>query len=265
MNNATPKILYPELSYAIIGAAMDVHNELGPGWDEDAYHLAMLHALKGRGLQPESKLRGSLMHKGIVADRFELDVLVENKIVLELKHIVGDFAPSHRCQLINYLKFWRKDIGILINFGLDRLKYERVPYTPVDGTIHYEATLNKRMEAGASFDLVFSILDTILNTHGLGYGTKTYNGLFVAECRFLGIRYEPPRATLSYREHSLGEKQLDAFLINQDILVVISALNGGSSAIDLARLLSYMNQMKIKNGVLANFGKTFLTIRPLIL
>lgn len=265
MNDTVPDILHPELSYAIIGAAMDVHNELGPGWDEEACHLAMLHALKERGLRAESKLRGSLMHQEIVADRFELDILVENQIVLELKHIVGDFAPSHRCQLINYLKFWRKDLGILINFGLDRLKYERVPYTPVGGTIQYEDPQNKLMAAGESFDLVFSILGKILKTHGLGYGTKTYNGLFVAECRFQAIRYEPPFITLNYKEHPLGEKQVDAFLINQEVLVVVTALNGRSSAVDLARLLAYMNQMEIRNGVLANFGKTTLTIRPLIL
>ena len=265
MNNVTPKVLHPELSYAVIGAAMDVHNELGPGWDEEAYHLAMLHALKGRGLRAESKLRGSLMHQGIVADRFELDILVENKLVLELKHIVADFAPPHRCQLINYLKFWEKDLGILINFGLDRLKYERVPYTPVDGRVQHEDPLNKRVEAGASFDLVFSVLDRILNAHGLGYATKTYHGLFIAECRFRSIRCEPPLIRLNYKEHSLGEKQLDAFLINQDILVVISALTDSFSAIDFARLHSYMKQIKIQNGVLANFGKTALTIRPLVL
>ncbi len=265
MNDAGKNILHPELSYAIIGAAMDVHNELGPGWDEEAYHRAMLHALKGRGVRAESKLRGALMHQGIVADRFELDILVENQIVLELKHLVGSFAPSHRCQLINYLKFWGKDLGILINFGLDRLKYERIPYSPVDGTIQHEDPKNKLTEGHESFDLVFSILGAILKTQGLGYGTKTYHGLFVAECRFQAIGYETPFVALNYREHPLGEKQVDAFLVNHEALVLVTALNDRSSAVDLARLLAYMKQMGIKNGILANFGKTTLTIRPLIL
>jgi hypothetical protein len=60
MNNSMTKILHQKISYEIIGAAMNVHSELGPGWDEEIYHQALLQALNQRGIKAESKLRGIL-------------------------------------------------------------------------------------------------------------------------------------------------------------------------------------------------------------
>jgi len=163
------KLLYPKLSYEITGAAMDVHNKLGPGWDEEAYHLALLTALRNRGLCAESKTRGVLKNNDLVADTFELDFLVEDKVILELKHLPGRFDPAHYIQLINYLKFWNKDLGILINFGLDRLHYERLPFSPRTGKLKCTGLARR-----ANIEEIFS---TILDRHGLGYGTNVYKKL----------------------------------------------------------------------------------------
>ena len=126
-----PDLLHPELSHSIIGAAFDVHNELGPGWDEWDYHRAMLEALRTKGLQVDSHLRKQLIHRDEPIDQFELDILVENKIVLELKHIRTDFSDQHYTQIINYLKCWKKDLGIMINFGRSELTLRGVtPHLP---------------------------------------------------------------------------------------------------------------------------------------
>ncbi|MBT8045975.1 MAG: GxxExxY protein, partial [Pontiella sp.] len=135
MDDGTPHLIHADLTREIIGAGMDVHNALGPGWDEMDYHLAMLEALAKRGVQAESHLRGNLMHRGEHVDRFELDIIVEDTVVLELKHIQSNFAPEHYAQLINYLKFWKKDLGMLINFGLEQLRFKRIPYTPRSGEV----------------------------------------------------------------------------------------------------------------------------------
>ncbi len=65
-------VIYPELSYKIMGAAMDVHNQLGPGWDEDAYHSALVHALRKSGLKAESKLRGVLIYLMVLSRTLDL-------------------------------------------------------------------------------------------------------------------------------------------------------------------------------------------------
>ncbi len=262
--NEQPEILHPRLSYAIIGAAMNVHSELGPGWDEEIYHKALLHALHAQGIKAESKLRGVLKNHDLIADEFELDILVEDSIILELKHVIKPFAPAHYCQLINYLKFWGKDLGILINFGLERLEYKRVPFSPVSGTMTHNELWNMFQEENSkTARQINSVLSSVFNDYGLGYSTKTYNGLFTTECKFQKTEYNIPFVNLNYMGSPLGEKPISAFCINHDALVLISALNDQSSAIDLSRLFSYMRQTKINTGILANFGRTTLNIRRL--
>ncbi len=247
-----------------MGAAMSVHSELGPGWGEEIYHLALLHALHIQGIKAESKLRGVLKNHDLIADEYELDILVENTIILELKHIIKPFAPTHYCQLINYLKFWGKSLGILINFGLERLEYKRVPFSSTVGTIaHNEMWKTFQAKSSKTARQVNSILNSVFNDYGLGYSTKTYNGLFTTECKFQKTECDTPSVNLSYKNCSLGEKRVDAFYINTEALVLITALHDKSSAIDLTRLLSYMRQTKIKTGVLSNFGKTTLHIQLL--
>jgi GxxExxY protein len=259
-------ILHQKLSYEIIGAAMDVHNELGPGWDEEIYHRALLHALNNRGIKAESKLRGIFENHDRVADEFELDILVEDTIILELKHIRKPFAPAHYCQLINYLKFWKKDLGILINFGLERLEYQRIPFSPAEGIIVTNDPWKTYLsDNNQCIHQINSVLTTIFNNHGLGYGTETYKGLFTSECHSQEIQYRKPVVNLQYQGISLGEKEVDAFLIEQKALVLVTALDEKSSVIDLTRLLSYMRQTNTDIGVLSNFGKKELNIRLLTL
>lgn len=264
--NTDPSVLYPELSYAITGAAMKVHRELGPGWDEEAYHVALLHALSSQGMKAESKLRGILKNHGLIADEFELDILVEDTIVLELKHLLQPFAPAHYLQLINYLKFWNKNLGLLINFGLERLQYKRVPFTSVTGVInHIGSWDNFRAEnftLAGQIDLLFS---SIITSHGLGYSAGTYKGLFATECAFRQIQCHSPVVHLQYDKIPLGEKPVDAFNIDSRILTSITALSERSSASNLTRLFSYMRQTGIGTGILANFGKTALELRLLSL
>jgi GxxExxY protein len=253
--------IHAELSYAIIGAAMEVHSKLGPGWDEEAYHDALLHALSRKGMKVESKLRGILKNHNLIADEFELDILVEDTIILELKHILKPFAPAHHFQLINYLKFWNKNLGILINFGLERLQYKRIPFTPVPGVINRDAswdTLNSN--TARQMDLIFN---SIFSTHGLGYGAQTYMGLFQTECEYQNIPFNIPSVTLQYEGACLGEKQIGAFCLDSNILISITALNEQSSAADMTRLLSYLRQTGLHTGLLANFGRTSLDLRLL--
>lgn len=260
------KILHPRLSYDLMGAAMSVHSELGPGWDEEVYHCALLHALHKRGIKAESKLRGTLKNHEQVADEFELDILVENTIILELKHIRKAFAPAHYCQLINYLKFWKKDLGILINFGLERLEYKRVPFTSAQGAVCsndlWKSGLSENNQCIERMNAAFI---AILENHGLGYGTKSYEGLFVTECQSRKIQFSRPVVNLTYQGLAMGEKVADAWLVEHQVLVVVTALAERSSAIDMSRLFSYMRQMQMNVGVLANFGKNKLNIRLLTL
>lgn len=108
------------------------------------------------------------------------------------------------------------------------------------------------------------MFEYILDQHGLGYGVDTNRRLFQAECRYRSIRCEHPMAQLSYHGHDLGARPAKTMLLHDQLMVSVAAHPETTSATDMARLRSYMKRLDIKHGVLANFGKTSLVLRAVI-
>ena len=119
------EILYKELSYAIVGAAMEVHRILGPGFLEAVYQAALAHELTLRGIPFEEHKRLPVYYKGVLVGDYEADFVVEDKIILELK-AVSTFHPKHEAQAHNYLAATGLRLAILLNFGAESLQHERV-------------------------------------------------------------------------------------------------------------------------------------------
>lgn len=256
------KLLHEETTRLVIGAGMDVFNSVGPGWDEWDYHRAMLKALADRGLKAESHLRGSLMHRDECVDRFELDIMVEDKVILELKHIREGFAPEHYVQLIGYLKFWKKDLGLLMNFGGDRLYFKRVPYTPRKGEMEMAGKWSDlRRQYPELLNAFKAACAHIFAEHGLGYSRSTSEKLLMCELKHLGLKIEAPVVDLVYGELKLGERLADSFVIDSCLVAKATALPENTSSIDLTRLQSCMRQFGVPYGLLANFGRSALLLR----
>ena len=119
-----------ELIKKVIGASYKVHNTLGAGFLESVYEKALMIELKKNGLEAKRQNRMSVIYDGVVIGDFFADILVESKLIIELK-TVEKFSKSHDRQLINYLVATGYDDGLLINFGESveiRRKYRR--YTP---------------------------------------------------------------------------------------------------------------------------------------
>lgn len=256
------KLLHEGITRLVIGAGMDVFNSVGSGWDEWDYHRAMLKALADRGLKAESHLRGSLMHRGECVDRFELDIMVEDKVILELKHIRGSFASEHYVQLISYLKFWKKDLGMLMNFGGDRLYFKRIPYTPRQGELEVAGKWSDlRQKYPELLNAVKVACSQVLTAHGLGYGRRSFEKLLMCELKYLGMGIQNPLVDLSFRGLKLGERYAEPFVVDSFLVVKVSALLENTSSIDLARLQSCMVQVDVSCGMLVNFGKSTLLLR----
>lgn len=119
--------IYMDESYAIVGAAMEVQNELGLGFSELVYHEALMRELDLRGIPYESEKQISVMYKGHILERtFKADLVCYGKIIIELKS-VDVLVSGHTAQLLNYLKATGMQLGILINFGKKPLGYKIVP------------------------------------------------------------------------------------------------------------------------------------------
>ena len=113
----TTKSYLNDLSYKIIGCAIEVHKHLGPGLLESVYHECMKKELFLKSINYNSQLTVPINYKGLLIDAdYRLDFLVEDKIVVELKAMDG-ILPVHEAQLLTYMKLLQKPKGILLNFN----------------------------------------------------------------------------------------------------------------------------------------------------
>lgn len=111
-----------ELTGKIIGCAIDVHKILGPGLLESAYEECLCFELEKNNISFERQKPVPVVYKTIKLDAgYRIDVLVENKVLVELKSI-DVLAPIHTAQILTYLKFSEIKIGLLINFNVTKLK-----------------------------------------------------------------------------------------------------------------------------------------------
>ena len=125
MATNSTNIIYRDLSYQIMGAIFEVHKELGPGFLESVYEKALLLELKNRGMKVDVEKVFDLTYKGEKVGTHRLDLIVEDKIVVELK-TVERFAPHHSAQLLSYLKASGHKLGILVNFSRAKVESRRV-------------------------------------------------------------------------------------------------------------------------------------------
>ena len=110
-----------DLSREIIGAAIEVHQELGPGLLESSYERALEHELGLRGIECRCQLLLPLTYKDLeLQDAYRIDLLVEESIIVELK-TVDALKPIHEAQLLTYLRHSGKTVGLLINFHTELL------------------------------------------------------------------------------------------------------------------------------------------------
>ncbi|MCS6911364.1 MAG: GxxExxY protein [Anaerolineales bacterium] len=119
------EILFKELSYAIIGAAMAVHSELGPGYLEKVYSNALAHEFSLRNIHFETGVSLPVTYRGVIVGNYEADFIVEGQIVVETK-VASSFHPRHEAQALNYLAATNLRLAILLNFGAEKLQYKRI-------------------------------------------------------------------------------------------------------------------------------------------
>ncbi|OGE10042.1 hypothetical protein A2470_00275 [Candidatus Curtissbacteria bacterium RIFOXYC2_FULL_41_11] len=119
------KVIYPELSYKIVGILYNVHTELGGKYQEKYYQRAVEKALLSEKIPFEKELMVDLSFKGEKIGKYFLDFLIEGKIILELK-ATPFFHPDDFHQVLAYLKAISLKLGILANFRGRKLVYKRI-------------------------------------------------------------------------------------------------------------------------------------------
>ena len=115
-------LAHEELTGRIIGAAIEVHRELGPGLLESTYQNCLCHELSLQGIEFQQQVELPLSYKGMQLDcGYRIDILVEELVIVELK-AVTELLPVHDAQLLTYMKLCSYWVGLLINFNVPVLK-----------------------------------------------------------------------------------------------------------------------------------------------
>ena len=119
------KLLYKDLTYSIIGAAMEVHKNLGHGFLEYVYEEALCYELRLRKISFERQKKLDIYYKTyLIPEKYKADLFVNQKVIVEEKATSG-LSEIDEAQLLNYLKATKVRIGLLINFGTPQLEYKR--------------------------------------------------------------------------------------------------------------------------------------------
>ena len=113
-----------DLTGTVIGCAIDVHRELGPGYLEKVYENSLALALRQAGVSVKQQVPIPARFHGTVVGDFIADLIVNGVLIVELK-AVARLATIHEIQLVSYLKATGHDVGLLMNFGSPRLQFKR--------------------------------------------------------------------------------------------------------------------------------------------
>lgn len=119
------EIIHKDISYAIVGAAMEVHKILGPGFLESVYESALAYEFDLRGIPYERQKRLSVSYKDKFIGDYIADMIVNDQIILELK-AVSAIIPAHEAQAHHYLTATGLKLAILLNFGAESLQQKRI-------------------------------------------------------------------------------------------------------------------------------------------
>ena len=120
-NRCEPPAELDQLAHLVIGAAIEVHRELGPGLPEEAYEGALAVEFKARGISFERQKLVEIFYKGVKVGRGRVDLFVEDKLIVEIKS-VDALASMHRLQVVSYMRILSQQLALLINFNVPQLK-----------------------------------------------------------------------------------------------------------------------------------------------
>jgi len=166
------ELIYKDLTESLRRCIYDVHNKLGVGYDEEAYHQGLIRRFDEDKIPLVSKERKWLLHRNLPVSCVELDFLLFDKIVLLLKCIQSDFIQPNYLQMLSELKLWQKHLGLMVNVGLPKVNIKRIPFTEKDRKFLEDYSYVKDRMTEPERQILLRLREAVLfvyECHGLGY------------------------------------------------------------------------------------------------
>lgn len=248
------------------GLVFQARNGLNSGWSEETYHQVMVHLLKENEIPIVSKPRRIMWHRGVEVHQFEPDIVVWDKIILELKVLPyrKEFAGEQIGQLINYLKFWQMDLGLLINFGPPQVAIKRVLWDEPELSIS-EKYDDIQSHLGEEDRIILRQIRhhilTIGQEYGLGYPETIYRKLIEIETAYHGLDcVGDVEITPVWAGCELPRNAIQHLQVGGKYLVCIRAFAERPSSYDFIATKNYLKLLGLEFGFVVNFGRKELQI-----
>ncbi|GIK57457.1 MAG: GxxExxY protein [Chloroflexi bacterium] len=260
--------LYEKEMEQIIGLIFKVRNEMGAGWSEEIYHQALLYLAQKNGIPAQSKPHRSLIHRGVEIYTFEPDMIIWDKIILELKVLLNhkgkEFPPINQAQLLQYLNFYKKELGVLINFAHPKVGIKRMLFEPpaFDIDEDYERMLPHVTESDKQIlREVQRHVKMIAAHYGLGYSETLYRKLIPVELAYQKIPcISDVTVPAVWEDQMLGRQSTPYMLIADRFLLHVRSSLEMIPPHDFLKTRTYLKALSLTVGWIVNFGHNQLQI-----
>lgn len=258
------ELIYPELSYMVQGALYDVYNELCYiELSEEGWESALLLALAERGVQAQQQVEYELRYKGYRIGRFFVDVLADGKLLLELK-VEDELLPIDEAQVLTYLRITGLKLGILVNFGGDKLGFKRMPNfisnrcscRPQIKAVHSSENL---LYPGLTEELR-AVLYEVHNELGPGFMHMHYRRATQIELRQRDIPYQVKKeVTIQFHGCPIETRETRLIIVDNKVLLAPIAVRRITPKLK-GRFRQYLRLLNLHLGLVANFYTPSLKI-----
>lgn len=254
------KLLHEDLTHKIRHCIFEVRNQIGAGFDEETYHQGLLLAFERNGLPFVSKEKRDLTHRNVFIRSFINDFLLDDKVLLSVKCVPCKFLQAHYVQLFSELKLWKKDLGLIVNFGLPDLDIERYAFTEKNPTFveNFDYIKNHTDEQTKEiFEKIRTAIKAVATLHKPGYGKVVWRKLVAAEMSHMQLFYSPNTIVpVQFAGKTIRSYRLRHLIVEDKIVLMIVALQKTIDQSEIASMQSYLKALKLPAGIIVNFGKS---------
>jgi GxxExxY protein len=260
------KLLYADLTYAIRGVLMQVHNALGPGLPEAFYDEAASIGFQEAGIACERQKSFYVYYEGIQVGHYIPDATFEGDEVLLDYKVENEITPLNKAQVISYLKVTDADLGLVANLGATSLQVERLPNFLRDKQPQFEWQSRPLPEDILYPELtaaLFRCLHKVHFTLGPGFLHRAYRRATMVELERSGLNCcYVKELPVHFHDHHLGNVSCRLIVVDAKIAIAAFALREVSEAEQMA-LHARLRQLDLQLGLLANFHGARLDICPI--
>lgn len=259
MKENSGKLMFENETALLIKGFFEIQNEVGLGRDEQAYHNAICEWLAAMDIPFVSKPSLPVFLDGEAVLDLIPDVVVWDKITLELKSLRRSLREAEQVQLFNYLKRRQDPLGLLVNMGLSRVEWKRLAKSRRTQTaIKLKGITKNRSPV---MEQLIVKLTAIQQQDLLGYGSMVMEKLVDHLLAGTGLHIQKnPICDSYFREKNIGKSLLDCVVIEHQLILVWTALYDHNHY-NVARARSFLQAMNLQQALAVNFGTRELHIQ----